>query len=165
MSLPDVPIGQDLAMTHGMRSADEVEAMARLKAANAKNAETWFEIWQEVTEAGVYFMVKGRADAETAYERLRDRRAIYKRIKREFVAIELDMTEKFLLSGMDQKPDGTWYMKGNVIKIALKTRNEVVTFKGEDAQVAFNFFTWWHAFKQSANPLSVPGPAHGGLLH
>lgn len=165
MNQPPLSVGDELAFNHGMRSADEVEAMARLKAANAKTADTWFEIWQEVAEAGVYFMAKGRSDSETIYEKLRARRPIYKRIKREFIAIGLDLSEKFMLSGMDQDAAGTWHMRGSTVKIALKTRKEVVTFKGDDAQVAFNFFTWWHSFKQSINPLALPGPAHGGLLH
>lgn len=145
-----------------MRTAEEVEVMARIRAANARTAEVWFEIWQEVVEAGIFFMVTNRPDKETVYENLRSRRPIYKRIKLEFKAMALDLTEKFLISGMDQDPDGTWRMKGSQITIALRTRKEKVVFKGEDAQVAFAFFTWWHSFKQSINPASI---APSGILH
>lgn len=140
------------------KNADELEVSVRMRLANKRKATEWFDIWMEVVEFGVHNACKESPGQKgLILERWRDRQPLYKQVRAEFEAMALDFREAFKTEGITHDDVKGWQMPNGKFTIRLVTRKERVAFSGDKAFIAFNFFQWWHAFKDAANPAAIPG--------
>jgi hypothetical protein len=147
-----------------LTTEEKAEVKMRFLAANKRPAADFFEIFQEVTEKKVFDYVQGRSDSEVIMERLRARRAIYKKVKAEFVAISLQYEEGFKIEGLEVDLHGNGSAPNGKIVLKLINRKDSAKFSGDAAQVAIDFILFWWSFKKSIIPMEARNMTAESLL-
>ena len=143
---------------------EKAEVKMRFLAANKRPAADFFEIFQEVIEKKVFDYAQGRNDSEVIMERLRARRAIYKKVKREFVAVQLQYNEPFKIEGMEVDLQGNGHAPNGKIVLKLINRKDSAKFSGEASQVAVDFVLFWHNWKKAIVPTEARNMTAESLL-
>lgn len=138
---------------------DVKDAALRMKLASKRTAEEWHDIYVEVAEFGVAEACKANpAQAGLIRERLRSQRVIWKQIRAEFVALNLKWTENFRLHGVNiDEKTGMWSVPSGKFTIQMLTREESITFAGDQALPAACFFQFWHHYKDTIQPHKIAG--------
>lgn len=132
---------------------DEAVIMERAhaKAATARGAGDWFDIYTEIVEMGVKKVFESNGDGHLVLEKLAPRRRDAAIVRREFVAHGLALSEEIQCEGPEITPDpngqltqyswprGLWvhfiWPDGSILK-----------FQGTKSITALGFVQWWTTF-------------------
>lgn len=160
MPIDDTPIagpGSSPAELDALAKRELVKRSIEERASKAKTAGDWWDIFMAIVENAAVDTLKANPlntrENDAAYGRLRDMLARSKRLKLDFNAQGLDLSEEVECEGPVVKPDASGmphnveWPTGRWVSFIWPS-GEKLSFRGEDAQVALSFFMWWVNFSQ-----------------
>lgn len=130
---------------------------AKVKAAEAKSAKDWMDLYQEITESSVKSIYEAEGNGHRVLEALEPWRPCYKRVGIELQAHGLPLSEQIEVEGpiMGNTRTGLpvidGWANGKVEATFHWPDRSKLTFRGRDALVAVTFWMWWVNFQDVHN--------------
>jgi xanthine/CO dehydrogenase XdhC/CoxF family maturation factor len=124
---------------------------ARARAATARDAGEWFDIYTEIVEQAVKRTLESAGEGHLVLERLADRRAAATVVRREFQAHGLPLSEDIDVEGPLVTPDPMGFLtnvswpRGQWVRFIWPDQSKL-EFRGMKAVVALAFIMWWENF-------------------
>lgn len=161
MNDPHKPLGpvqdDERAIRHAAEQ-DRIKAAAKLKAAEAKTAGDWFDIFISIVESSVQQVSELSGTPQEQYSAtLREQASYNKVVRRKFEEHGLPLTDEIDFEGPDVQSDAlgmphnvTW-PRGAWIEFFWPSqgrRGERLRFEGQYALTALAFIQWWIGFNQ-----------------
>jgi hypothetical protein len=151
---PEIPQPSDL---------DEAVLLERAhaKAATARDAGEWFDIYTEIVEMGVKKVMESAGDGHLVLEKLAPRRRDAAVVRRDFIAHGLPLSEAIKCEGPEVTADPNGNMtqysfpRGMWVRFIWPDRSKL-EFRGSKAIVAIAFIQWWVGFHQHYKQLVDP---------
>lgn len=124
-----------------------------VRAAEARGAGEWFDIFQETVFGGVKSIMEEHGQGSDVLAKLDDYSASCKRVRSAFVTMGLDLNEELEWEGpvpvIDPKSGltmGLEWPNGQEVTFVWPTK-EKLQFRGQSALVATCFIMWWANFQ------------------
>lgn len=138
-------------------SAEEQALIKRRKldarAADARTADEWFDIFEQIVRDGVMSTAKAHGDAEKGEHGLADNRPYLKHVRHVIslhglsLSEDVDMEGPVPLFGQNNVMVGVEWPNGQYVKLFWQDKS-MLEFRGQNALVAFAFMSWWGTFRQ-----------------
>jgi hypothetical protein len=145
-------------------SAEKANELALAKAAFARTAGDWFDIFNEITDQSVVSILESHG--ESPVEDLKEWKADRDAVRREFVAHALPLSENIEIEGPvrhpqhPMNPNMVLWPGGQQLTLHWPDKSKLF-FRGRKAVIAFSFILWWDGFQQQFKILTG-GPVEQG---
>jgi len=129
-----------------------------LKAALARDAGEWFDIFEEIVVFGMKDVLESTGQGFSVVEKLKEQQPYFAKVRRELVAHGLPITEDVDWEGPETftdsmgNPNNVTWPRGEWIKLYWPD-GSMLEFRGQAALTALSFIMWWANFTKATSAI------------
>lgn len=144
-----------------IREEQDLQARRLLdaRAANARSADEWFDVFEEMVRLGVMSTSKAHGDEKKGMEGFLETKPYLDTVRRMVVSHGLTMAEDIEIEGpvpvlgANNVMVGVEWPAGQYIKLFFQDKS-VLEFRGRHALAAYAFFAWFGTFRETYDLLT-----------